>query len=158
MYRVYLLQLHNLPSVFLHVHRKTLFLHFMVSFINMHISYLPWNRGFSPNIWSFIDNTPKLYIWKGFICQFFFLCHYPEIMIRKLFRQFSTVVDGWDIFKNIRYCIRQDDSPVYWRKVIIDASGRGAGRGCNYKNILHYLSSLNSASAYTTPSISLAFL
>ena len=27
--------------------------------INMHISYLPWNRGFSPNIWSFIDNTPK---------------------------------------------------------------------------------------------------
>lgn len=27
--------------------------------INMHISYLPWNRGFSPNIWSFIDNTDK---------------------------------------------------------------------------------------------------
>ncbi len=27
--------------------------------INMHISYLPWNRGFSPNIWSFIDDTPK---------------------------------------------------------------------------------------------------
>ena len=27
--------------------------------INMHISLLPWNRGFSPNIWSFIDNTPK---------------------------------------------------------------------------------------------------
>ena len=27
--------------------------------INMHISLLPWNKGFSPNIWSFIDNTPK---------------------------------------------------------------------------------------------------
>ncbi len=27
--------------------------------INLHISYLPWNRGFSPNIWSFIDRTPK---------------------------------------------------------------------------------------------------
>lgn len=27
--------------------------------INIHISYLPWNRGFSPNIWSFIDHTPK---------------------------------------------------------------------------------------------------
>ncbi len=27
--------------------------------INLHISYLPWNRGASPNIWSFIDNTPK---------------------------------------------------------------------------------------------------
>lgn len=27
--------------------------------INLHISYLPWNRGFSPNFWSFIDDTPK---------------------------------------------------------------------------------------------------
>lgn len=27
--------------------------------INMHISLLPWNRGFSPNLWSFLDNTPK---------------------------------------------------------------------------------------------------
>lgn len=27
--------------------------------INLHISYLPWNRGCSPNIWSFIENTPK---------------------------------------------------------------------------------------------------
>lgn len=27
--------------------------------INLHISYLPWNRGADPNIWSFIENTPK---------------------------------------------------------------------------------------------------
>lgn len=27
--------------------------------VNLHISYLPWNKGSSPNIWSFIDNTPK---------------------------------------------------------------------------------------------------
>ena len=27
--------------------------------INLHISYLPWNRGVYPNIWSVIDNTPK---------------------------------------------------------------------------------------------------
>ena len=27
--------------------------------INLHISYLPWNRGSDPNFWSFIDNTPK---------------------------------------------------------------------------------------------------
>jgi methionyl-tRNA formyltransferase len=27
--------------------------------INLHISYLPWNRGADPNFWSFIDNTPK---------------------------------------------------------------------------------------------------
>lgn len=27
--------------------------------INMHISLLPWNRGFDPNFWSFIEDTPK---------------------------------------------------------------------------------------------------
>jgi folate-dependent phosphoribosylglycinamide formyltransferase PurN/RimJ/RimL family protein N-acetyltransferase len=27
--------------------------------INMHISLLPWNRGASPNLWSFLENTPK---------------------------------------------------------------------------------------------------
>lgn len=27
--------------------------------INLHISYLPWNRGVSPNIFSFLENTKK---------------------------------------------------------------------------------------------------
>jgi methionyl-tRNA formyltransferase len=27
--------------------------------INLHISYLPWNRGADPNFWSFYDDTPK---------------------------------------------------------------------------------------------------
>lgn len=27
--------------------------------INLHISLLPWNRGASPNLWSFVDDTPK---------------------------------------------------------------------------------------------------
>ena len=27
--------------------------------VNLHISYLPWNRGANPNQWSIIDNTPK---------------------------------------------------------------------------------------------------
>lgn len=27
--------------------------------INLHISYLPWNKGADPNFWSFIENTPK---------------------------------------------------------------------------------------------------
>lgn len=30
-----------------------------VKAINLHISYLPWNRGADPNFWSFLDNTPK---------------------------------------------------------------------------------------------------
>ena len=27
--------------------------------INLHISYLPWNRGAHPNFWSFYDSTPS---------------------------------------------------------------------------------------------------
>lgn len=27
--------------------------------INLHISLLPWNRGASPNFWSFMEDTPK---------------------------------------------------------------------------------------------------
>lgn len=27
--------------------------------VNLHTSYLPWNRGVDPNIWSLIDNTPR---------------------------------------------------------------------------------------------------
>lgn len=27
--------------------------------INLHISYLPWNKGADPNLWSFIEETPK---------------------------------------------------------------------------------------------------
>lgn len=27
--------------------------------VNLHISYLPWNRGAYPNLWSFLENTPK---------------------------------------------------------------------------------------------------
>jgi len=27
--------------------------------INLHVSYLPWNRGADPNLWSFIEDSPK---------------------------------------------------------------------------------------------------
>lgn len=27
--------------------------------INLHISCLPWNRGANPNLWSFLEDTPK---------------------------------------------------------------------------------------------------
>ncbi len=28
-------------------------------FVNLHISLLPWNRGADPNLWSFLEDTPK---------------------------------------------------------------------------------------------------
>ena len=33
--------------------------HFPDRAINLHISALPWNRGADPNLWSFLEDTPK---------------------------------------------------------------------------------------------------
>ena len=33
--------------------------HYLNTAINLHISFLPWNRGADPNFWSFVENTPK---------------------------------------------------------------------------------------------------
>lgn len=33
--------------------------HFKENALNLHISYLPWNRGSDPNLWSILENTPK---------------------------------------------------------------------------------------------------
>ena len=30
-----------------------------ISFINIHISLLPWNRGADPNLWSWLENSPR---------------------------------------------------------------------------------------------------
>ena len=37
----------------------TILNHFLMRAINLHISFLPWNRGADPNFWSFYDDTPK---------------------------------------------------------------------------------------------------
>jgi methionyl-tRNA formyltransferase len=33
--------------------------HVKGNIINLHISYLPWNRGADPDFWSLVDDTPK---------------------------------------------------------------------------------------------------
>ena len=33
--------------------------HYKNRAVNLHISLLPWNRGADPNLWSFLENTPK---------------------------------------------------------------------------------------------------
>jgi len=42
-----------------HILRKDILDVFPGRAINLHISYLPWNRGADPNFWSFIEDTPK---------------------------------------------------------------------------------------------------
>lgn len=42
-----------------HIIKSDILALFFQKAINLHISYLPWNRGSDPNLWSFLENTPK---------------------------------------------------------------------------------------------------
>ena len=42
-----------------HVLKKEILRNLKRPAINLHISYLPYNRGCHPNFWSFIENSPK---------------------------------------------------------------------------------------------------
>lgn len=39
--------------------RQDIIDYFAGKLINMHISFLPWNRGSDPNLWSYIEDSPK---------------------------------------------------------------------------------------------------
>jgi methionyl-tRNA formyltransferase len=42
-----------------HILKEDLINLFPKKIINIHISFLPWNRGADPNLWSFLEDTPK---------------------------------------------------------------------------------------------------
>ena len=42
-----------------HIIWKPLIEYLNGNIINLHISLLPWNRGADPNLWSFLEDTPK---------------------------------------------------------------------------------------------------
>ena len=42
-----------------HILKKNILNKLKRSAINLHISYLPFNKGCHPNFWSFVENTPK---------------------------------------------------------------------------------------------------
>jgi len=42
-----------------HIIKKDLIEIFPGKIVNLHISFLPWNRGSDPNLWSFLEDTPR---------------------------------------------------------------------------------------------------
>jgi methionyl-tRNA formyltransferase len=57
-------QMVNIPDFIIsynysHILPKNIVNAFSERIFNLHISLLPWNRGYSPNFWSFMENTPK---------------------------------------------------------------------------------------------------
>ena len=41
-----------------HIIKEEILNNIKIPIVNLHISYLPWNRGAHPNFWSFFDATP----------------------------------------------------------------------------------------------------
>jgi len=42
-----------------HILKSLVLKRFTRPVVNLHISYLPWNRGADPNLWSFLEKTPS---------------------------------------------------------------------------------------------------
>lgn len=42
-----------------HIFKKPVIDWFCGKLVNLHIAYLPWNRGADPNLWSFLTKTPS---------------------------------------------------------------------------------------------------
>ena len=50
---------HIISFGYKHIIPENIIKSFDKKIINLHISYLPYNKGYHPNFWSFKDNTPK---------------------------------------------------------------------------------------------------
>jgi len=42
-----------------HIIKRAVLMRVPGRFVNLHISYLPWNRGADPNFWSCVEDTPR---------------------------------------------------------------------------------------------------
>lgn len=83
--------------------------------INLHISLLPWNKGSDPNLWSFIDDTPKgvtiHYIDEGLdtgkiICQKEIQFNDQNYTLRDTYNILQTtiqqlLIENWDNVKTV---------------------------------------------------------
>lgn len=100
--------------------KEELLLMFPNKFINLHISYLPWNRGAHPNIWSFLHDTPKgvsiHFIDKGIdtgdiICQKEVIMETNETLLtsyNKLNNEIQHIfIENWAKIKNNKIEIKK---------------------------------------------------
>lgn len=86
--------------------------------VNIHNSYLPWNRGADPNIWSIVDDTPRGVtihymddeLDKGFVIAQELLCisddetlassyYFLDSAAKELFKKTFLLYDYWDSMK-----------------------------------------------------------
>jgi len=81
--------------------------------INLHISYLPWNRGADPNLWSFLEDTPKGvtihyldgHIDTGEILVQQTMQHYDDDTLKSTYRRLTETIEN--LFKEHWPAIRE---------------------------------------------------
>ncbi|MFW9969296.1 MAG: formyltransferase family protein [Candidatus Odinarchaeota archaeon] len=107
--------------------------------INLHISYLPWNRGADPNLWSFLDNTPKgvtiHFLDEGIdtgdiIAQRYVKFDIENDTLRTTYKKLSECIE--DMFKKVWPYIRQGKAKRYKQVSFHTSKDKNA-----YKAIMH---------------------
>lgn len=81
--------------------------------VNLHISYLPYNRGADPNLWSFLEDTPKgvtihyldEHIDTGDILVQQTIQHYDDDTLKTTYRRLTETIE--DLFKEHWPAIRE---------------------------------------------------
>jgi methionyl-tRNA formyltransferase len=88
--------------------------------INLHVSYLPWNRGADSNLWSFLEGTPKgvtIHFLDGgidtgdIIAQRYLKYDYETDTLRTFYNKLSECME--DLFKKVWPYIRDGKARRY---------------------------------------------
>lgn len=103
-----------------HILKKPILELFKGRAINLHISYLPWNRGADPNLWSFLEATPKgvtiHFIDEGIdtgdiIAQRYIKYEYHTDTLRTFYIKLSECIE--DMFQKVWPYIREGKARSY---------------------------------------------
>ena len=110
--------------------KKEILKHFKNNAINLHISFLPWNKGADPNLWSFLDATPtgvSIHILNEKIDEGDILCQkyinfYSEETLESTYQILNENIielfkDNWlSILNNEIKPVKQNNNGTYHKK------------------------------------------
>jgi methionyl-tRNA formyltransferase len=121
-----------------HIIKKPVLDRFKDRAINLHISYLPWNRGADPNLWSFLEGTPKGVtvhfldegIDTGDIIAQRYLKYDYEDTLRSFYDKLSVCIE--DLFTKVWPYIREGKAKRYKQGTYHDLKDKE-----KYKHLLH---------------------
>lgn len=121
-----------------HIIEKPILDRFKDRAINLHISYLPWNRGADPTFWEFLDNTPKgvtiHYMDEGLDTGNIIAQRYLKYDIDDTFRTFYSKKQQCieDLFKKVWPYAREDKAKQYKQYTYHKVKDKE-----KYKHLLH---------------------